>query len=95
MKPKQNINFIKSYTQLEKYGTCTQCEWFTGRQKEKRSGNIKNTFLFLKQLIQLKSLKCSFISPKKAIETCHCQMLIVQNFKANGTYYYCYKLKRK
>ena len=61
IKPKQN-NIIE--TSLKKCGTCPQCDLLTGRQT--RSTEFKNTFPFLNNIViryQLKSLKCSSISP--------------------------------
>ena len=46
IKPKRN-NLTK--TSLEKNGTCPQCDWLIGRQKEQKGAKVQNTFLFLKK----------------------------------------------
>ena len=45
------------------------------KRKSKEVQSSKIRFDSLKELISLKSLKCSFISPKEAIETCHPPMI--------------------
>ena len=47
MKPKQN-QITNSST--EKFGTCSQCDCETVRQKEQKGAKFRNMFLFLKTI---------------------------------------------